>query len=127
MHWYIDVIKKYAVFDGRAQRQEYWMFFLINIIVSIVITAIDFQFIGSNGSIGAVYSLALLLPGIGVAIRRLHDTGRSGWWLLILFVPLIGVIVFLVFACQDSESNENEYGLNPKADVALNPDSEVRL
>jgi len=120
MHWYIDVIKKYAAFDGRAQRQEFWMFFLINFIISTVINVIDFNLLGTNGIISLVYALAVLLPSIALSIRRLHDTGRNGWWLLILFVPLIGAIVFLVFACQDSESNENDYGLNPKADVALN-------
>jgi len=123
MHWYIDVIKKYAVFDGRAQRQEFWMFFLINLIISTVINVIDLNLLGTNGIIGLVYTLAVLLPSIALSIRRLHDTGRNGWWLLVLFVPFIGAIVFLVFACQDSEPNENDYGLNPKADVVLNPAS----
>jgi uncharacterized membrane protein YhaH (DUF805 family) len=114
MNWYLDVLKKYAVFNGRARRTEYWMFFLFNIIIAIVLAVIE-GIIGSPGVLGLIYGLAVLLPGIGVSIRRLHDTNRSGWWLLIGLVPVIGAIVLLVFFVQDSQPGENQYGPNPKA------------
>ncbi|MFE3638768.1 DUF805 domain-containing protein [Streptomyces cellostaticus] len=112
MHWYIDVLKKYAVFSGRARRQEYWMFFLFNIVISIVLTIIDAA-IGSSVP-AVIYSLATLLPGLGVAVRRLHDTGRSGWWLLIGFVPLVGMIILIVFLATEGKPESNQYGPNPK-------------
>ncbi|MDX2706211.1 DUF805 domain-containing protein [Streptomyces sp. PA03-6a] len=112
MHWYVDVLKKYAVFGGRARRTEYWMFALFNVVISIVLVlvgrAIDFNFLQS------VYALAVLLPGLGVAVRRLHDTGRSGWWILIALVPVVGAIVLLVFFCTEGQPSENQYGANPK-------------
>ncbi|MBI3916739.1 MAG: DUF805 domain-containing protein [Betaproteobacteria bacterium] len=114
MNWYLDVLKKYAVFNGRARRKEYWMFFLFNIIIMVVLGIVEGIF-GGPGVLGALYGLAVLLPGIGVSIRRLHDTDRSGWWLLIGLVPLIGAIVLLVFFVQDSQAAENQYGPNPKA------------
>lgn len=88
MHWYVDVLKKYAVFSGRARRQEFWMFTLFSVIISIVLAIID----NAMGSIvlGLVYSLAVLLPSLGVAVRRLHDTGRSGWFVLFPLIPLVG-------------------------------------
>ena len=87
MNWYLDVLKKYAVFsNGRSRRKEYWMFFLINIIIAIVLGFIE-GIMGGPGIISSLYSLAVLLPEIGVSIRRLHDTNRSGWWLFILSGP----------------------------------------
>ncbi|MDP9142351.1 MAG: DUF805 domain-containing protein, partial [Pseudomonadota bacterium] len=82
MNWYLDVLKKYAVFNGRARRQEYWMFYLFYIIVALVLGFVD-GMLGTTGVLGGIYLLATLLPLIGVSIRRLHDTDRSGWWLLI--------------------------------------------
>lgn len=116
MHWYLEVLKKYAVFTGRARRREYWMFFLVNFIVGLVLAVIgrvlDLEILQY------LYSLAVLLPGLGVSVRRLHDTGRSGWWLLIALVPLIGAIVLLVFLVSDSQPDTNQYGPNPKTAVA---------
>lgn len=116
MYWYLEVLKKYAVFTGRARRREYWMFFLVNFIVGLVLAVIgrvlDLEILQY------LYSLAVLLPGLGVAVRRLHDTGRSGWWLLIALVPLIGAIVLLVFLVSDSQPDTNQYGPNPKTAVA---------
>jgi uncharacterized membrane protein YhaH (DUF805 family) len=114
MNWYLDVLKKYAVFDGRARRKEYWMFFLFNIIIAFALGIIE-GIIGGPGVVGAIYGLAVLLPGIAVGVRRLHDTNRSGWWLLIGLVPLIGAIVLIVFFVQDSQPGDNQYGPNPKA------------
>ncbi|MFT7560687.1 MAG: uncharacterized membrane protein YhaH (DUF805 family) [Flavobacteriales bacterium] len=114
MEWYTGVLKQYTGFSGRAHRTEYWMFVLINLIVSIVLNVID-GVIGLGGILGLVYALAVLLPSIAVGIRRLHDTGRSGWWLLIALIPLIGAIVLIVFLVQDSAEGDNEHGPNPKA------------
>lgn len=116
MNWYLEVLKKYAVFNGRARRAEYWWFFLFSVIISIVLSVIDSFITGpqSIGILGLIYSLAVLIPSIAVGIRRLHDTGRSGWWLLISFVPLIGAIVLIVFFVLDSQPGENQYGPNPK-------------
>jgi len=116
MHWYLEVLKKYAQFSGRSRRTEYWMFALINFIIAIVIGFVE-GIIGSPGLLGMLYALAVLIPGIAVTMRRLHDTGRSGWWILISFVPLIGIIVLLIFMVQDSEPGDNQHGPNPKEAV----------
>ena len=116
MKTYLEVLKKYAVFTGRARRKEYWLFFLVNTIISILIGAV----LGVIGleelamPVGIIYALVMLLPNLGVTFRRLHDTGRSGWWLLILLVPFVGVIVFFVFMALDSQPGDNKYGPNPK-------------
>jgi len=110
----LQVMKKYAVFSGRARRKEYWMFFLFNCIIAFVIGFV-MGFIGALLGIGAtlsnlvsvIYSLAVLVPGIAVGVRRMHDIGRSGWWILFPFVNL-------VFLCLDSQPGDNEYGPNPK-------------
>ncbi|MEO6054340.1 MAG: DUF805 domain-containing protein [Chthoniobacterales bacterium] len=113
MNWYIEVLKKYAVFEGRARRKEYWMFVLFNVIIAVVLGLLD-GMIHGRGIINGLYSLAVLLPGIAVTVRRLHDTDRSGWWLLIGLVPVIGAIVLLVFMVLDGTPGENKYGQNPK-------------
>jgi uncharacterized membrane protein YhaH (DUF805 family) len=119
MNWYLEVLKKYAVFNGRARRKEYWYFLLFNIIVSIVLAVIDdvtgsFSPEAGMGLLGGIYTLAVLIPSIAVSVRRLHDTERSGWWLLIGLIPLIGAIVLIVFMVQDSKPGQNQYGANPK-------------
>ncbi|GEC90245.1 MULTISPECIES: DUF805 domain-containing protein [Brevibacillus] len=113
MHWYTSVLKKYVAFTGRARRQEYWMFTLFNIIVSLVIALVD-SLLGTASVLGLIYSLAVLLPSLSVTARRLHDTGRSGWWILLSFIPFIGAIILIVFLCQDSQG-DNQYGANPKS------------
>ena len=116
MNWYLEVLKKYAVFSGRARRKEYWMFFLFNVIILFVLGFVE-GFAGSAGIVSMLYSLGVLIPSIAVSVRRLHDTDRSGWWLLIGLVPLIGAIVLLVFMFQDSKPDENQYGSNPKTET----------
>jgi len=123
MNWYFEVLKKYAVFNGRARRKEYWYFILYNFIFSIVLAVIDgatgsFSPEGGMGLLGGIYTLAVLIPGIAVSVRRLHDTGRSGWWLLIGIIPLIGAIVLLVFTVQESKPGQNRFGSNPKEATA---------
>jgi uncharacterized membrane protein YhaH (DUF805 family) len=113
MNWYIEVLKKYAVFSGRARRMEYWMFVLFNFIIAIVIGIVE-GILGSPAILSMIYSLAVLIPSIAVSMRRLHDIGRTGWWLLIAFVPLIGAVVLLVFMVLDSQPGSNAYGPNPK-------------
>lgn len=119
MNWYIGVLKKYAVFSGRAQRSEFWYFVLFNVIITGVLSWIDRALGATIGSMGtgilsSLYSLAVLIPSIAVGVRRLHDTDRSGWWLLIGLIPIIGWIVLIVFYVQDSQPGENKYGPNPK-------------
>lgn len=124
-------MKKYVVFDGRASRSEYWFFVLFNIIVSSVLLAIDVAIgmgtaetsvsadagasVSVNGGIlSLVYALAVMLPGLGVTIRRLHDTDHSGWWIFINLIPIVGPIIFLVFLVKDSVEGDNRFGSNPK-------------
>ena len=125
MNWYLDVLKKYADFGGRARRKEYWMFALFNLLIYIAIlifSAILGSIDNSLALIGSlllvVYGLAIFVPSLAVAVRRLHDTGRSGWWFLIAFVPFVGGIILLVFTVQDSAPGENLYGKNPKEVLA---------
>mgnify|MGYP001474305728 CR=1 FL=1 len=113
MYWYIECFRKYADFSGRARRTEYWMFILFSVIVSFVIELVD-GLIGMGGILYPVYFLVSLIPSFSVIIRRLHDTGRSGWWWLIGFVPVIGMIAMLLFFVLDSEPGTNQYGENPK-------------
>jgi uncharacterized membrane protein YhaH (DUF805 family) len=118
MNYYLEVLKKYAVFNGRARRKEYWMFYLFNFIIGLVLGIIG-GIVGATAKSGinilsGLYGLAVLIPFIAVSVRRLHDTSRSGWWLLINLVPFIGPIVFLVFMASDSQPGENQYGPNPK-------------
>ncbi len=110
--YYLDVFKnKYADFSGRARRSEYWYFLLFNMIALLVAMMVD-------GILGYpifyfLYALASFIPSLAVSIRRLHDTGRSGWFLLLSLIPLIGIILIFFFV-QDSAPGSNEYGLNPK-------------
>ncbi|MCH5676717.1 DUF805 domain-containing protein [Streptomyces gilvus] len=115
MSWFLEALKKYAVFSGRARRKEYWMYALFVGIIYIVLAVIA----GASKSMAGiallgVFYLAILLPSLAVGVRRLHDTGKSGWWLLFGIVPLVGGITLLVFTCLDSEPGPNKYGPNPK-------------
>ena len=114
MDGYLQTLKKYADFSGRSRRSEYWMFFLFNFIIAIALSVVDYV-LGSAGIVGLLFALAILIPSIAVGVRRLHDTDRSGWWLLVGFVPLIGAIVLIVFFVLDSTPGDNRFGANPKA------------
>ncbi|MDR2210466.1 MAG: DUF805 domain-containing protein [Spirochaetaceae bacterium] len=114
MEWYLGVLKKYAVFTGRARRQEYWMFTLFHSIICLILSLLG-RFIPVAGTVLAlVYGLAVFIPGLAVSIRRLHDTGRTGFFVLLALIPLVGVIILLIYAVQDSSPGENQYGANPK-------------
>lgn len=123
--WYLKVIKNYASFSGRARRSEFWYFTLVNLLVTVALqipaAAINAASGGHGGPIAglftlvsAFYSLALLVPSLAVSVRRLHDTGRSGWWLLIALLPIVGALVLIVFYIFDSQPGSNRWGPNPK-------------
>ena len=109
MNWYLEVLKKYVDFDGRARRKEYWMFVLINTIISLVLMFLVAKTGGAKtGSVVLnLYQLAVLLPSIAVGVRRMHDTDHSGWWIL---CPLVN----LVFACTGGTPGPNRFGPDPK-------------
>jgi uncharacterized membrane protein YhaH (DUF805 family) len=117
MEWYVLVLNKYAVFTGRAQRAEYWYFVLFNSLFWIGLRIFD-RLIGIQ-ILSNVYALAVFIPGLAVAVRRLHDTDRSGWWLLIGLIPVIGWIILIIFLAEDGQPQENRYGSNPKVLVGI--------
>jgi uncharacterized membrane protein YhaH (DUF805 family) len=113
MEWYLKVLKNYVGFQGRARRKEYWMFFLFNIIICLVLSLLQL-ILHIHPLLTELYSLAILLPSLAVSVRRLHDTGKSGWWILIGIIPIIGCIILLIFYCSNGDENNNKYGPNPK-------------
>ena len=137
MNWYLKVLKQYVDFSGRARRTEFWMFWLFNIIAVIVLTVLEnliglgsfrgaasgtgVSFTTSFGVLSGIYSLAVLLPALGVAVRRLHDTDRSGWWILIGLIPFVGGIVLLVFYCLAGTPGPNKHGADPKGVLSAGP------
>lgn len=119
MQWYIHAIKKYGDFNGRARRKEFWSFFLFNFSITLVLGIIDISMSGLSqkitfGLLSLIYVLAVLLPSLGVSVRRLHDIDRSGWWLLVGLIPLVGHVVLLLFCVKDSHPGYNPYGASPK-------------
>lgn len=123
MIWYLKVLNQYSDFKSRARRKEYWMFALFNFIISMLIVGVDnalgfsFNYTGNfsgTGVFNLLYNLLILIPSLAVAVRRLHDIGKSGWMLLIGLIPLVGVIWLLILLLRDSEARENKYGPNPK-------------
>ena len=119
MNWYLKVLQNYFVFSGRARRKEYWYFTLVNLIIMLLLVVLDlminlFSETYGLGLTSGIYSLVVLIPSIAVLVRRLHDTNRSAWWLLIAIIPLIGTLVLLVLTIFDSDDGSNRYGPNPK-------------
>ncbi len=112
MNWFIQAFKKYAVFNGRARRKEFWMYYLFLMIFMVVAAVID-ALMGSF-VLSAVFTLATLVPTLSVYIRRLHDTGRSGWWILISLIPVVGGLVLFYFLISDGGVEDNQYGESPK-------------
>ena len=116
MNYFLDVLKKYAVFNGRARRAEYWYFTLFIFIINLVLTGLDYMLLNASDSgfaiLSSIFGLAILLPTIGVSVRRLHDIGKVGWWYLIVIIPFGGLVLFYFFV-QDSEP-DNQYGPCPK-------------
>ena len=126
MSWFVSAVKKYAVFSGRARRKEFWFFYLFYLIFSLAAIIVDSVLgteysVAETASIGlfsSVYVIAMMLPTFAVLARRLHDIGRSGWWILIGLIPIIGAIVLLIFTVRDSQEGENRFGPNPKEAAA---------
>ena len=121
MEWFMKALRQYAVFTGRARRKEYWFFVLFYILIAIGLGFIDSVLgLGSEsyGLLSGLFGLAMLLPALGVAVRRMHDTGRSGWWVLVSFIPFVGWLIFIWFATRDGEPGPNAYGPDPKTEVA---------
>jgi len=126
MNWYLKVLKQYADFNGRARRTEYWMFILFNIIFTFGAMLLD-SLLGLSisrevpyGPIYLIYVLSVLLPGLAVSVRRLHDTNKPGAYIFLALIPLIGSIILLVFLASDGDKGENQFGLDPK-----NPNNEI--
>ena len=119
MNWFLAALKKYATFSGRAQRSEYWYFVLFYFVIFIGLAIVDgitgsFDEEAGMGLLGSLFVIAMLIPSLAVGVRRLHDTNRSGWWLLVSIIPVIGLIVLVVFTIQDSQPGQNQFGPNPK-------------
>lgn len=122
MNWYLKVWKQYADFSGRARRTEYWMFTLFNIIIIFALALVWVVGMSSGGGglsvLGMIlycgYALAIIIPGLAVCVRRLHDVGRSGWWYFIGLIPCVGGIILLIWFCTDSQAGANKWGANPK-------------
>lgn len=124
MKWFLTVLRNYADFNGRARRTEYWMFTLFNMIFAIFAIVADNAFgltfdAEGFGFLYLFYILAMLIPSLAVGVRRLHDTGKSGWMMLIALIPLIGSIWLLVLFATNGTPGENEYGLNPKEEFTI--------
>ena len=123
MKWYIQAIKNYFNFSGRARRKEYWMFFLFNMIFGIAAMFIN-RMIGSNlsiagqsigyGIVSLLYNLFILIPSLSISFRRLHDIGKSAGWLFIGFVPFAGAIWLFIYSCMSGTVGTNKYGDDPK-------------
>ncbi|CAM2147476.1 putative inner membrane protein [Pararobbsia alpina] len=112
MDWYLKVLKSYAVFEGRARRKEYWMFLLFNFIATMVLIFVDVAILRVR-LLSSLYSLAVLVPSIAVGVRRLHDTDRTGWWMLVIVIPGIGWIILLVLMAMEGTRGPNRFGPDP--------------
>ncbi len=112
--WYIGALKKYAIFNGRSRRLEYWIFTLISGLIVAGLGYADTSMGNYPPLLSPIYALAVLIPAIAVTVRRLHDTDRSGWWLVITLVPAIGQLVLLVFMLIGGKPDRNQYGPDPK-------------
>ena len=118
MYWYFKVLRDYALFSGRARRKEYWMFTLFNVIFITIASLLDTLLFGIHidgiGPLYVIYALGVFIPSLAVLVRRLHDVGKSGWWILIIFIPIVGAVWLFILTLLDSQPGENEYGSNPK-------------
>ncbi|ASP39848.1 hypothetical protein CHH28_14710 [Bacterioplanes sanyensis] len=128
MSWFIYALKNYLNFSDRARRKEYWMFFLFYMIFVFVFAFLDTALGKANsmeealdleGLFSPIYAIAMLIPSIAVTVRRLHDTNRSGWWILISLVPVIGILVLVFFTVLNSDEGFNRFGRSPKAEPAF--------
>ena len=120
MEWFMMALRKYAEFTGRARRKEYWFFILFYILIAIGLSFID-KALGlgyeSTGLLSGLFGLAMFLPALAVGVRRMHDIGRSGWWVLISLVPFVGWLIYLWFTTRDGDAGPNAFGPDPKAEA----------
>ena len=119
MNYFLDALKNYATFSGRATRQQYWMYILFYIVFYFIAVMLDinlgqFDKEKMTGFISTFYTFGLLLPTVAILARRLHDIGRSSWWILLILIPVIGSLVILIMTLMDSQKNENKYGVSLK-------------
>jgi uncharacterized membrane protein YhaH (DUF805 family) len=119
MSWYLKVLKQYADFRGRARRREFWWFALIHLLLICLLVIVELTLglgdpVRRLGLLSGLYVVGAAVPGLAVTVRRLHDWGRTGWWVLIAVIPVLGVIALLVLMLIDSQPGDNEYGPNPK-------------
>lgn len=118
--WYFEVLKKYATFEGRASRAEFWWFFLFHILFLASLVSLYINFPVTYGTLNVfltiytVYSVATFLPFLAVSVRRFHDTDRTGWWILIGFIPIIGSIILLLSYAKAGTPGKNRFGVSPK-------------
>ncbi len=119
MNWYLKVLKQYANFNGRARRKEFWVFAFFNVLFLTMIMIVEnnseiiIEGIG-YGPVSLIYALAILVPGLAVFVRRLHDVGRSGWMMLLVFIPIVGAMYLFMLLVSDSDTEQNKYVINSK-------------
>ncbi len=118
MKYYLAALKKYAAFSGRASKKEFWMFVLFNFLIACLAGVLDYIFglhwgSRNTGVLASLYSLAIFIPSLAIAVRRFHDIGKSAWWVLIGFIPVIGVIWYVILMLKPGDTAENEYGPVP--------------
>lgn len=132
MYWYLEVFRRYAEFSGRSRRKEYWMFALFNVLFVLglaVVMAVLASIFGDTGIVFIIpviiliiYFAVVFIPALAVTVRRLHDTGKSGWFILLNFIPYVGGLILFIFTVLDSEPGENQWGPNPKEDYVYDSD-----
>ncbi|MBY0012501.1 DUF805 domain-containing protein [Paenibacillus typhae] len=112
MDWYLNPLKNYFNFSGRARRTEFWMFALVNTLIGFLLAFAE-AILEITPLFSTIYYWFIFIPSWAVLVRRLHDSGRTGWWVLIAFIPYLGYLILFIFACLDSEG-DNQYGPSPK-------------
>ena len=120
-----EAFTKYAQFSGRSRRKEFWLFYLMLMIATVVLTGVDiligtFDSVSGFGLLSGIFTLAIIVPSLAVSVRRLHDTNRTGWWLLLSIIPILGTIVLVVFWCLRGTQGQNDYGDDPLIEVVPN-------
>ncbi|MBZ6385596.1 MULTISPECIES: DUF805 domain-containing protein [Pantoea] len=122
MHHYLTVLKMYAVVNGRCRRKTFWLFLLFSTLFSLACSAVDellgLKVFSDQGLLSLVYSVAVLIPSVAVGVRRLHDLDRSGWWLLIMLIPLLGTLLLLIYFCLRGTVGPNRFGPDPLDEAA---------
>lgn len=112
MEFFIDAYKQYANFQGRANRQKYWMFYLFYMLIILILSIVEIM-IGLPDVLSGLFALVSLIPGIAITTRRLHDIDKSGWWQLLILIPLIGAIILIIFLIKEGTMGENRFGQDP--------------